>query len=129
MILVDTSALIDWFRDSDDERSGLLDTIEDTDRILICDIVLLEMLQGARDDIHAARIQKALLRFGNVNVLDWNLAIRAAENYRRLRGLGITIRKTNDLIIGTWCIENDVPLLHNDRDFIPMVQHLGLRQL
>jgi predicted nucleic acid-binding protein len=88
MILVDTSALIDWFRDSDDERSGLLDTIEDTDRILICDIVLLEMLQGARDDIHAARIQKALLRFGNVDVLDWNLAIRAAENYRRLGGWG-----------------------------------------
>lgn len=66
------------------------------------------------------------MRFSSVSVLDRNLAVRAAANYRRLRGLGITIRKTNDLIIGTWCIENRMSLLHNDRDFAPMVEHLGL---
>jgi predicted nucleic acid-binding protein len=57
------------------------------------------------------------------------MAPRVARNYRTLRGLGITIRKTADLIIGTFCIENDFALLHNDRDFIPMQTHLGLQSV
>jgi hypothetical protein len=53
-------------------------------------------------------------------------AVRAARNYRTLRGLGIKIRKTADIIIGTFCIENHHLLLHDDRDFLPMERHLGL---
>ena len=55
-----------------------------------------------------------------------DIAIKAAANYRKLRALGVTIRKDVDMLIGTWCIENGIPLLHNDRDFRPMVEHLGL---
>jgi predicted nucleic acid-binding protein len=126
MIVVDTSVLIDWFRGGDSKGSRYLKGVEYTDDIKICDLVLMEILQGARDDLHSARIQKTLARFGSANVLDDSIAVRAAENFRRLRALGITIRKTNDLIIGTWCIENRVPLLHSDRDFAPMAEHLGL---
>ncbi|MCZ7493223.1 hypothetical protein O8B39_01825 [Agrobacterium rhizogenes] len=55
------------------------------------------------------------------------LAIKAAANYRFLRERGYTIRKSNDLIIGTYCIEHGHKLLQNDRDFQPMADHLGLR--
>jgi predicted nucleic acid-binding protein len=61
-------------------------------------------------------------------MLNAKIAIRAAANFRQLRGRGVTIRKTAGLIIGTWCIENNCPLLHSDRDFQPMIEHLGLRE-
>jgi predicted nucleic acid-binding protein len=94
--------------------------------IVVGDLILLEVLQGARDELHAARIERGLHRFEIVPLLDADLAPRAARNYRRLRDMGITIRKTNGLIIGTFCIERSCSLLHDDRDFAPMEEHLGL---
>jgi predicted nucleic acid-binding protein len=87
---------------------------------------LLEVLQGARDEAHAARIERGLRRFEVVPLLDSDLAPRAARNYRKLRDMGLTIRKTADIIIGTFCIERRCSLLHDDRDFAAMEQHLGL---
>lgn len=55
------------------------------------------------------------------------IVIRAAENFRTLRRLGVTVRKTLDTVIATSCIEHGFTLLHNDRDFKPFAQHLGLR--
>jgi predicted nucleic acid-binding protein len=94
--------------------------------ILVGDLILLEILQGARDEPHAARIERGLRRFQIVPLLDADLAPRAARNYRRLRDMGITIRKTNDIIIGTFCIERGCSLLHDGRDFVAMEEHLGL---
>ena len=128
MILVDSSVLIGWFRNETSRSVRFLEETSRPDEILIGDLVLLELLQGARDDVHAAKIQRLLSGFQSVGLLDENLATKAARNFRLLRSRGITIRKSNDLIIGTWCIEHDCPLLHDDRDFLPMVEHLGLRQ-
>ncbi len=100
---------------------------EDGDAILIGDLILLEVLQGARNDAHAARIERSLRRYPVAPMLDAGLAIRAAANYRALRARGITIRKTVDMIIGTFCLARGYALLHDDRDFDPMVQHLGLQ--
>ena len=97
-----------------------------TEPILVGDLILLEVLQGARDELAAARIERGLRRFEVVPLLDADLAPRAARNYRRLRDMGITIRKTNDIIIGTFCIERGCSLLHDDRDFVAMEAHLGL---
>jgi predicted nucleic acid-binding protein len=97
-----------------------------TEPILVGDLILLEVLQGARDELHAARIERGLRRFQVAPLLDADLAPRAARNYRRLRDMGITIRKTNDIIIGTFCIERGYSLLHDDRDFVAMEEHLGL---
>ena len=58
-----------------------------------------------------------------------DIALRAARNFRKLRTLGITIRKTIDTLIATSCIEKDLSLLYSDRDFDPFVQHLGLRSV
>jgi predicted nucleic acid-binding protein len=93
------------------------------------DLTLLEILQGARDDGHAARIERELRRFSVVTLLDGDLAACGARNDRALRGLGITIRNTADIIIGTFCIERGHTLLHDDQDFEPMQRHLGLKVL
>jgi predicted nucleic acid-binding protein len=95
--------------------------------LLVGDIVLLEVLRGARDERHAARLTRDLQNFTVVPMLGESLAIQAARNYRLLRGLGITVRASADLIIGPYCIEHGHELLHDDRDFEPMRLHLGLQ--
>lgn len=126
MIAVDSAVWIDRFRGVASESVAKLDRMLDSEIVAVGDLVLLEVLQGARDDLHARRLYRVMAPYQIVEMLDARIAVRAAANFRILRGKGITIRKTPDLIIGTWCIENRVPLLHNDRDFLPMVEHLGL---
>ena len=127
MIVVDSSVWIAHLRDIGSLAVGKLRAIEDEDEVIVCDLILLEVLQGARDEMHAARIEESLRQFEVVPMLDDALAVRAARNDRTLRQRGITVRKTIDVIIGTFCIERNHQLLHDDRDFDPMVRHLGLR--
>lgn len=94
--------------------------------LLMGDLVIVEVLQGARSEADARLIERALTRYPLASLLDAELAVRAARNYRRLRALGVTVRKTIDIIIGTFCIEHGHRLLHSDRDFEPMRRHLGL---
>ncbi|WP_421592062.1 type II toxin-antitoxin system VapC family toxin [Shinella sp. M27] len=127
MIVVDSSVWIAALRGIDTPQSMQLKTIPKARNILLGDIVLLEILQGAQNDGNAANLQKRLAPFQVVPMLSPEIAIKAAENFRRLRAKGITIRKTADLIIGTYCMEHGHSLLHADRDFDPMAEHLGLR--
>jgi predicted nucleic acid-binding protein len=126
VILVDSSVWIAHLRGSLTPATAKLEAAVTFEPILVGDLILLEILQGARDEPHAARIERGLRRFQIVPLLDADLAPRAARNYRRLRDMGITIRKTNDIIIGTFCIERGCLLLHDDRDFVAMEEHLGL---
>ncbi len=127
MILVDSSVWIAHLRGRSTAATAKLRTAAVREPLLIGDLILLEILQGARDDLHAARIEHDLRRYQIVSLLDDALAVRAAHNYRKLRELGITVRKTADIIIGTFCIERGHTLLHDDRDFGPMQTHLGLK--
>jgi predicted nucleic acid-binding protein len=129
MIVVDTSVWIDHFNGRLTPRVRLLRMIIDREPILVGDIILCEILQGARNDHDARRLANGLKSFAAASMLDPALAILAASNYRRLRSLGYTVRKTVDLIIGTFCIEKHHALLHDDRDFEGMERHLGLRVL
>jgi predicted nucleic acid-binding protein len=126
MIVVDTSVWIDLFRGTKSTQVETLVTLQTKEDILIGDLILLEILQGATDEHHADRLMQGMSSFAIVPMLDPLLATKAAQNYRLLRGLGVTIRKTADLVIGTYCIEGGHRLLHNDRDFQPMERHLGL---
>ena len=126
MILVDSSVWIAHLRGSWTVGTAKLDASIRREPILVGDLILLEVLQGARDEAHAARIERGLRRFDIVPLLDAELAPRAARNHRKLRALGVTVRKTADIIIGTYCIERRCALLHDDRDFAPMEAHLGL---
>ncbi len=131
MICVDSSVWIGLLRDDQTAPVRLLQHVIQTrdEQVLVGDLVLLEVLQGARDKPHADRVERNLRLFKTDSMLDGTLASRAAAHYRFLRSRGITVRKTVDLIIGTFCVAHDHVLLHDDRDFDPMVMHLGLRVL
>jgi predicted nucleic acid-binding protein len=99
------------------------------DEVVLGDLVLCEIMMGVRDEAQATRVDQLLSEFRCVTMSSPVIARTAARNYRILRSKGITIRKTVDILIATWCIEEQVPLLHRDRDFDPFERHLGLRVL
>lgn len=127
MIVVDSSVWVAHFRNQSTPAVTALRGGIDPNDIVVGDLILLECLQGARDEGHAARIEAALRAFAMEPMLDAGAAVAAARNYRALRALGVTPRKTADLIIATFCIARGYALLHQDRDFEPMIAHLGLR--
>jgi predicted nucleic acid-binding protein len=127
VIVVDSSVWIDYLNDHRTPRVALLRNLVGREPILVGDLILLEVLQGLRSEAEAARVERALCRFDLAPMLDPDRAVRAAANYRALRARGIAIRKIVDLVIGTFCIEEGHASLHDDRDFDPMTEHLGLR--
>ncbi len=127
MIVVDSSVWIDHLNDHVTPEVRRLRALVGREAILVGDLILLEVLQGMRNERDAALVERALRRFDVAPMLDPDLASRAAANYRLLRGLGVTVRKTADLVIGTYCIERGHALLHSDRDFLPMQVHLGVQ--
>ena len=127
MILVDTSVWIGHLNDAVTGPVSRLRELIPAIPLLVGDLILCEVLQGLRSEREARLVERGLRRFETVSLLDPDLAVKAAANYRFLRGRGGTIRKTIDLVIGTFCIECGHLLLHDDRDFEPMVRFLGLR--
>ena len=129
MILVDSSVWIDFFNGRASRETDLLDNLLESDLLLTGDIVLTEVLQGFRTESDFRRAKRALDQLEFRPMLGRAIALKSATNYRMLRAKGITVRKTIDMLIATFCIENHHELLHSDRDFDPIQQHLGLRSL
>ncbi len=127
MIVVDSSVWIAKIRGAPNDATRRLDAIDDTRTIIVPEVVLLEVLQGAGSEARAQRIDRELRTFRIEAIMSIGLARRAAANYRLLRSRGITVRGPFDVAIGTWCIEKGYSLLHRDRDFDAMVEHLGLQ--
>jgi predicted nucleic acid-binding protein len=127
MIEVDTSVWIDHFNGSKTSHMGLLRSLIGQHPVLVGDLILCEVLQGARSEHDARKLEAGMRRFEIARMLDPLIAVDAARNYRHLRSLGFTVRKTIDVIIGTFCVARDYTLLHDDRDFEPMECYLGLR--
>jgi predicted nucleic acid-binding protein len=126
VILVDSSVWIDYFSGIANIQTDKLDQLLGKEPVAVGDIILTEVLQGFRHD-KDYRIAKSL--FSDVEVFDMlgrDIAIKSADNFRALRKQGITIRKTADVIIATFCIERDLPLLFSDKDFKPFVNHMSL---
>jgi predicted nucleic acid-binding protein len=129
VILVDSSVWIDLLNNVVTEPVRRLRELIPTTPLLIGDLILCEVLQGFRTEAQARLVERSLRRFEAVSLTDPDLAVQAAANYRLLRRRGVTIRKTIDLVIGTFCIERDHVLLHSDRDFSLMERFLGLQTL
>lgn len=127
MILVDSSVWIDLLNNVVTEPVRRLRELIPTTPLLIGDLILLEVLQGLRNEAQAKLVERSLSRFQAVALLDPELAVKAAAHDRLLRRRGITVGKTIDLVIGTFCIERGHALLHSDRDFEPMECLLGLQ--
>jgi predicted nucleic acid-binding protein len=126
VIVVDSSVWIDFLNGRTAPHVERLRAVLGADEIIVGDLMLCEVLQGLDNERAARQVEALLRRFDIVPMAGDAIAIAAARNLRSLRKRGITIRKTIDLLIGTWCIENRRPLLHNDGDFRPMARHLGL---
>ena len=129
MIVVDSSVWIDFLNGRNMAHVRRLRAALGTDEVIVGDLMLCEILQGLASERAAQEIEALLRRFEIVPMAGDAIAVAAARNFRSLRGRGITVRKTIDLLIGTWCIENRRPLLHNDSDFHPMARYLGLIEL
>ena len=127
MILVDSSVWIDYFRSADTPQVALLDSYFGRSSLAVGDLIAAEVLQGVRDQKEFKWVKKTLDAFEHVDLAGYDLAVKASENYRSLRAIGVTIRKTIDTLIATRCIEDRLTLLHADRDFLPFSQHLGLK--
>ena len=127
MIVADTSVWIDYFNGSDSAEAEALDSALEDGEVAISDIIFLEILQGFRTDKDYKVARTKLSALEQYEMLGRNMVIKCADNYRALRKNGITIRKTNDIIIATFCIENKVSLLFSDRDFQPFVKYLKLK--
>lgn len=129
MILVDSTVWIDYFIGKSSAETNYLDTMLPRNLVLIGDIILAEVLQGFRSDRDFDQARQALEAFEQVSLVSPALAVQSAIHYRNLRRFGISVRKTIDCLIATWCLAHDVPLLHTDRDFDAFERYLGLRVL
>jgi predicted nucleic acid-binding protein len=126
LIVVDSSVWIASLRNQRTQPVLRLIELSGREPLIVGDLVMTEVLQGARDEILAARIERNLRQHFVEPMVTDRIAVSAARNYRTMRAAGITIRRTIDLLIGTFCIEHSHRLLHDDRDFDPMERLLGL---
>ena len=127
MILVDSSVWIDFFNGTENAETDKLNEILGLEEVVIGDLILAEVLQGFRSDKDFEVANDVLTSLTVHDLIGKELAIKSANNFRKLRKKGITIRKTADVIIATYCIENKIPLLFTDKDFVPFVDNLRLK--
>ena len=129
MIVVDSSVWIDYFNGRDTQETDALDAVLSDRLVVIGDLIMAEVLQGFRLEEDFKRAERFLKNLEFHQMVGKEVALQSARNYRTLRARGVTVRKTIDVIIGTWCILNDRLILHADRDFDSMEIFLGLRVL
>lgn len=127
MVIVDSSVWIAYFNGKITPETDRLDALLSQEPVGLGDLILTEVLQGFRLDKDYQTAKRLLTSLTVYDMLGQDLAIQAAEHYRILRKRGITIRKTADVIIASFCIHHNIPLLHADKDFLPFAEHLGLR--
>jgi len=127
VILVDASVWIDYFRGTATPQAEQLDALLGNEPVAIGDLTLTEVLQGFASDGDFNQAMKLLTSLSIVALAGRDIAIQAARNFRTLRALGVTTRKTIDTLIATYCMESGCALLYSDKDFDPFVAHLGLR--
>ena len=127
MILVASSVWVDYLRGTPTPQADKLDALLGTVPLAVGDLILTEVPQGCGTDKEFNEVRRLLLNLTVVPLGGQDVAIEAARNYRRLRAMGVTVRKTIDTVIATRCIVDKLELLHSDCDFDPFEQHLGLR--
>jgi predicted nucleic acid-binding protein len=127
VIVVDTSVWIDYFNGVPTPQVDLLDELLGRRVLAVGDLILAELLQGFATEQDANRAIRLLEPLEFVEMAGRDVAIQSAAHYRRLRRRGVTVRKTMDMLIGTYCLMHDHEILHADRDFDVLAEHLGLK--
>jgi predicted nucleic acid-binding protein len=126
LIFVDSSVWIDYFNGRQCAETDCLDGLLGKEPIAIGDLVLIEVLQGFKNDSDYETARDLLTSLTVFTLGGQKMAIKSADNFRLLRKKGVTVRKTIDVLIATFCIEMNLPLLHSDKDFEPFHEHLEL---
>jgi len=126
VIVVDSSVWIDHLRGTTTSQVAKLRALVGVEPLVVGDVILCEVLLGVPSEREAKAVERALRQFDLVSMLGVDQAVRAATLYRALRTKGVTLSKTIDLIIGSWCIAHGAKLLHSDRDFVQLERHAGL---
>ncbi len=126
MILVDSSVWISYFNGKINPQTDCLDLALGKKIIIVGDLILVEVLQGFKNDRDFHKGKELLSNFQIMEMLGLELALKSADNYRFLRKKGVTVRKSIDVIIGTFCLNHNMSLLHDDRDFDPLIKYLEL---
>ena len=127
MILADTSVWIDYLNGKITPQTDLLDDCVIEGTLAMGDLIFLEILQGIRDDKHYKQVKTKLSLLDQYSMFDPSMVTKCANNFRLLRKKGITIRKTNDVIIASFCIDQKISLLYSNRDFAPFTEYLNLK--
>jgi predicted nucleic acid-binding protein len=126
VVIVDTTVWVDYFQGVENPETDWLNTELDRQRLGLTDIILCEVLQGVRDDVVEKEVERRLLSLEVFDTGGVTEALEAARNYRALRGRGLSVRKTIDCLIATYCLRGQHSLLHRDRDFDPFEKFLDL---
>lgn len=129
MILVDSSVWIDYFNGNTTVASEKLDSILGVQPVCLGDLILTEVLQGFKNDTDFTIAKNLLNTLPVYTLLGHEMSLKSVDNFRLLRKRGVTVRKTIDVIIATYCIVNNKILLHSDKDFLPFQEHLGLQTI
>ena len=129
MVLVDSSVWINYFNGKDTWQTEILDQMLLQIPLFTGDLILTEVLQGFREESEYKKAKEVMSILTCKQLGGYEIAVKSAENYRKLRKKGITVRKTIDVIIGTFCINENIPLLHDDKVFEPMVKYLALKSI
>ena len=126
MIFVDSSVWVDYFNGKQSAETDYLDSLLGNVPIAIGDLVLIEVLQGFKNNSDYKTARELLTSLMVFTLGGEKIAIKSADNFRLLRKRDVTVRKTIDVLIATFCIEKNLSLLHSDKDFEPFHEHLKL---
>ena len=126
MIIVDTSAWIEYLQDGLPRIVNKVDLCLEQDLVGIGDLIYCEVMQGIRSPRQRREVSSLLLSLPRFDMVGFSMAEKSASNYRLLRSKGVTVRKTIDVLIGTFCAEHGLQLIHHDSDFTLMAKHIGL---
>ena len=126
MVIVDTSAWIEYLGGGVPAIVSKVDVCLDQDRVAIGDLIYREVMQGIRLPRERREVSGLLLSLPQFDMVGFSMAEKSASNYRLLRSKGVTVRKTIDVLIGTFCAEHGLQLIHFDSDFNLMAKHIGL---
>ena len=126
MVIIDTSAWIEYLQDGLPRVVNKVDLCLEQDLVGIGDLVYCEVMQGIRSPRERRDVSTLLLSLPQFDMVGFSMAEKSAANYRLLRSKGVTVRKTIDILIGTFCAENGLRLIHHDSDFDLMAKHIGL---
>ncbi len=128
MTLVDTSAWVEFLRATGSPtHRAVRQLLDDDEPAHTTDVVVMEVLAGARDDDHRDRLRRLLARCEHVPVEGLQDFEAAAELYRACRTGGETVRALTDCLIAVVALRASVPVLHADRDFEMLARHTGLQ--